>query len=520
MRRRIPLSTACCLVFASWLAATGDSLAAQANDLPTHNIAQQFRSRDSAAKFIDQLRMRASMASTDQKEESLTQLGEGIRLYLDHERQAPQLEESQRRGLLQEAVASYVEAAELALAQGRIRYSRQVSELAQQIGDKALLVRVFAKYLTNYSDERGRYVALIDFAVGLAKFRDSSVARHFDEAIYMRRPRDSVEAHVRYAQYLIDGGQPQVALDVLNRFDAVDRQFYFNVALMRQRLMHSLGLDTSAADEEMSKIRRTTNGTWGVGPIPKVTAKVAASPKNILGLMAAQAFAHTESSDDSRGPLANQFLYAPSGQGWSRTAVNASEVVYNEARGESQDGRIAVAWSIRNRALINMNGCDFYPGAEGHGGAEACRNATPNGPQSNVGYIWANKRWSCAVHGGTSSVGGSHDQMNDGHVPIATLEPTGILVEVFWVGNGVVADKTSQNTPSGSYLPLRYPNQPNYWSGNPAGGQEWRSNNYCAANNSCKVRLGNVGGNLPDPGSPCPNSGGSSGDNFFWGRKP
>lgn len=483
----------------------------------TKNLLEVIQSEDEALAYVDRLRGLAQQASGARKEPALVQLADTIRLYLENHAIKP----AARNQLLREAIDSYSAASGLALEDGRIRYSRQIADLAYALGDKSLLDESFSRFLANLDDERGRYVALIDYAAALARFDDWSANVYYDLAIHMRRPRDSVEAHVRFAQYLVDTGRPQDALDVLNRFDAADRTYYLNVALFRQGLMHSLRLNTSEVDAEVSELRQSLDGAWGLGPIPKLTANAATRPENTLGFAEVYAFAHANNFDDSRGTLGNQWLISPSGSQWNRTIVNAVEVVYNEARSEPHDGRVAVAWSMRNRALINMNGCDFYPGAEGHGNVTACRIATPKGPQGGD-YEDTNKRWSCVVHGGTATVGATHSQMNDGHVPIATTEPTGLFSEVFWVMNGQTPDLTSANTPSGTFRPILLPPWVTYnvVQGNPAGAQEWRSINYCAANSSCKVRLGNVGGNLPDPGNLCPASGGLTTDNFFWGRKP
>lgn len=356
---RTPISPVSCLAFAIFFHISSISYGAPNEVVPridqavSHNLLEVFRSRDTALEFIDQLRVQASKSATERREQSLAELGGAIRSYLEHETRAP-LEQSQGTALLKEAADSYAAAAELALADGRIRYSRHIAELAYQLGDKALLVDLFRRYLANFDDEKGRYVALIDYAVSLAKFNDSAAAVYFDEAVHLRRPRDSVEAHVRYAQYLVDTGQPELALDVLDRFEISDRQYYFTVALMRQKLMHLLNLDTAAVDDEMAELRESLDGAWGIGAIPKLSAKRANSPRNVLHLSEAYAFAHTQSSDDSRGPNGNLFLTLPSGNQINRVGVNIVEVVYNEARSELQAARLAVLWSARNRALINM----------------------------------------------------------------------------------------------------------------------------------------------------------------------
>ena len=87
--------------------------------------------------------------------------------------------------------------------------------------------------------------------------------------------------------------------------------------------------------------------------------------------------------------------------------------------------------------------------------------------------------------------------------------------------NGWVHDPTGPHF----FLTGVYPYK-NLYTGNPSGAQEWMNANYCAANYSCKVRLGNVGGEWSDSGDVCSDKRLQStlnteltSDNFFWGRK-
>ncbi len=193
--------------------------------------------------------------------------------------------------------------------------------------------------------------------------------------------------------------------------------------------------------------------------------------------------------------------------------VNISETLWNEAVGESTTARKAVGWAIRNRAWIDMNGADHYPGSESDNNVwTSCRFLTPEGAQPGEMGI----RYSCVVHGDTHTVGASHSQMNDGHMDVTALNLSGVAELMIVIINGYTSDPTS----SPSF------NAYGTWTtGNPDGAQEWLGGNYCALASSLKRRAGNVGGDHTDPGTFCPTpypqmQSGTLNDNWFWARKP
>ena len=89
-------------------------------------------------------------------------------------------------------------------------------------------------------------------------------------------------------------------------------------------------------------------------------------------------------------------------------------------------------------------------------------------------------------------------EMNDTHVSIKDLVVSGILWELVYVLNGWAPDPTGEHL----FYPAVFP-EIDVGTGNPNGAQEWRKQNYCAKNYSCKVRLGNIGGENFDPGGVC-----------------
>lgn len=416
--------------------------------------------------------------------------------------------------ILNKALAAYKNASELSLKKNRIKYTRQLSELTVRLNKKSELVQIFNNLLQQSGDEKGTYLAHVDYADGLAKFKDNMAGSQFLSAINMRTQVDGVEANFRFAHYLLENDKAVDALNILDKFSFEERRMYVHIAMLRQKTMHLLNMDTQEVDTEIEQIRKTMSGSPWIVDIPKFSAGVKNAPENVLGLLPAYAmvrsYTHNNRRDDSRSQHHSMFMVPKvHGKRFSAILVNAAEVVYNEARDESFLGRLAIAWAIRNRAMINMKGCDSYPGAEGHHEVEACRNLSPVGEQPK--YEDAYQRYNCAIHGGTTKVGSPNFQMNDRHVSYEILKFSGILWEIHQVMNGDLPDPTSPY----SFVPSKR----DVYTGNPDGAQEWSKKNYCANNYSCKVRLGNVGGHLTDPGNLCPEDGDKSTDNFFWGRK-
>ena len=341
------------------------------------------------------------------------------------------------------ALNAYKKASKLSLNKNKIKYTRKLSELTVKIQNKDELIQVFDELLQHSGDEKGTYLAHIDYADGLAKFKDNAAEIQFLFAISLRNSVDGVEANYRYANYLLENDKPREALDVLEKFTFEERNMYAHIALLRQKIMHQLKMNTPEVDSEVKTLRKRLSDIPFIRSMSKFTVNENKSPQNILDISTAHAyaFAHNNEGDDSRGKYANNWVYGRFV--FTASLINAAEVVYNNARGEQRLGRIAIAWAIRNRATIDMNGCDFYPGAEGHSNVEACRTGTPTGPHPL--YTEVAKRYSCVVHGGTITAGASHSQMNDTHVNLNELETSGIIWEMLHVINGRIPDPTGPN---------------------------------------------------------------------------
>lgn len=415
--------------------------------------------------------------------------------------------------IYRKALNAYKKASKLSLNKNRIKYTRKLSELAVKLKDKNELVETFDELLQHSRDETGTYLAHVDYADGLAKFKDNAADTQFLSAINMRTPVDGVEANFRYANYLLDNGKPREALNVLDKFTFEERRMYVHIVLLKQKTMHQLAMDTQEVDAEVQILRKKLSNNPFIGALPKFTGIINQLSKNILDIPTAHAFtfAHNNEGDDSRGLYANKWVTG--NFMFSTSIVNAAEVIYNNARGEQQKGRIGIAWAIRNRATISMNGCGVYPGAEGHPEVNFCRANTPSG--ADPLYAEISKRYSCVIHGGTVTSGGQHTQMNDAHVDIVKLEESGIIWDILFVINGWVPETIGSNY----FLTGLYPNN-NLYTGNPNGAQEWRDYDYCAEDHSCKVNLGGINGSISNQGEGgyCEDNESFDKDIYFWGR--
>ena len=416
--------------------------------------------------------------------------------------------------IYRKALNAYKKASQLSLNKNLIKYTQELSELAVKLQKKNELVQIFDGLLQHGGDETGTYLAHIDYADGLTKFKDNSAESQFLSAISLRNPVDGVEANYRYANYLLKKDKPREALLVLEKFTFEERRMYVHIAMLRQKIMHLLKMDTQEVDAEIKRFRQNLSKSPAISKIPKTTGIVKHGTANVLGLHPAYAFtfSHHYEVDDSRGKYSDGWVMTPLSYLFTTTLINASEVVYNEARGDKHMEKLAVAWAIRNRATIDMNGCDFYPGAESDPMVSACRATTTEGPQSD--FIDPFKRDNCVVHGGTTSVGASHSQMNDAHVNIADLESSGII----WVMLNVIWGWSPDPSGPYSFLTATYPNK-DISSGNPNGAQEWRRNNSCPEKHACKTMLGSFDGNFLHAGELCLTNAEPSDNKIFWGRK-
>jgi len=224
------------------------------------NMVEEFSTKQGAVRYIDQLKANKQTKKGRDKEEVLGELAHVYEYYSERHAKGP----NTRKASLKEAFNHYHLATEMALERGDIKYTNELSYLAVDLNDKDLLVRTFEGILSRTNSEKGRYLAHIDYADGLAKFNDLNADYHFGAAVSMKKPVEGVEAHYRYAKYLLDVGRKDDALDILGRFTKEERSMYGNIAVLRQQIMRDSGMDTMEVDREIHKLRKGWSGKSGM----------------------------------------------------------------------------------------------------------------------------------------------------------------------------------------------------------------------------------------------------------------
>ncbi len=118
-------------------------------------------------------------------------------------------------------------------------------------------------------DRKGYYLALVDYADGLARLSDDRAWTYFEEAVDFH-PENNLEAINRYAISLLDHGHTQKAFDVVDtRLTSEQRVKYVLPAQLRKQAMETLGINTTSADTEIALVeQRKQQGGWGLTSAP------------------------------------------------------------------------------------------------------------------------------------------------------------------------------------------------------------------------------------------------------------
>ncbi len=427
------------------------------------------------------------------------------------------------RPALRRAAAAYARAAEIGRSHGRLRYTRELSELYAELGNRRRLDRTFGRLLSDAAlarSERGHYyLTLLDYADGLAALGELEAAGpYFDEAIGLS-PENDVEAIQRWTRRLTEAGRLAEALEVLEtRYSADERIIQMMPAIQRRDLRQKLGLDTAEADAEFEIVRKRIEGTAGgfllLDRGPEEAGEEAA-------FVPTAPFSHTVTADDCRANDYRTLFCDQYNVCFQVYVMNIAEVLWNEARGETLGAQTLVTWSVRNRALQNLKQlttggyCDVYIGGPAYRTSNTSWQNLPC--HENLQYPThcnLSKYYCFVVHGGTTKVGASHYQYNDAHVATQSLWDSGVVYRAWRSINGYHPDVSSNWVPPwlGSCLmtcssePGCYSGSPNFYDGSPNGPMEYRAYSYtAAAANDCKQVKGFT----------CSNS---SPNNYFWNR--
>ncbi|MBI3248175.1 MAG: hypothetical protein HYZ50_16845 [Deltaproteobacteria bacterium] len=462
---------------------------------------------------------------------------------------------TQDKSWFRKAADHYIQAAEIGLSHGRIRYTRELSELLVELNDKTKLDGVFEIILAQPRDEdRDHYYrALVDYGDGLAWMNDEQRAwGYFKDAVDFH-PEQNAEAINRYARHLLDRGYAQQAFDILDsRLTSEARAIYVMPAYLRKEAMKFLGMDTDSAEAEtiMVKQRVIENGGSTAVILSDAGANTNARGTGFLETLftpAAEAFVHSRQSDDCRDRGWQYSLCDSFGNCFTPNAINLAEIIYNEAQGEKQGARYSVGWTVKNRAFQALNPqCDSYPGGIDWGNLPLCFQGIPcNDPN----FCDQSKRVCCALHGGTTLYNSNQLQFNDGHRSFNTLVSSGAIYAAWYILDGFVPDISTGWIPPGVSgcnslgnanacgpvgIPVDSYGLPaapasagpwcqygsNFFDPNPNGPMEFRGCIYTAQASSCKWPARDVCGNsttdyvCSSPPNPLPPS-----DNYFWNRK-
>ncbi len=427
------------------------------------------------------------------------------------------------RAALRRAAAAYARAAEIGRSHGRLRYSRELSELYVELGNRRRLDRTFGRLLSDpelaKSERAHYYLTVLDYADGLATLGDLEAAGPlFEEAIGLH-PSNNVEAIQRWVRRLTEAGRLAEALQVLEtRYGADDRISQMMPAVQRRELRRKLGLDTAEADAEVETLRGFLRGTSGGSLFRDLFPEESADAGEFVPTAP---FSHTVAADDCRATTYTTLYCDQFNSCFQVYTMNIAEVLWNEARGETLGAQTLVTWSVRNRALQNLKQlttggyCDVYIGGPAYRSSNTSwQNLPCNEKLSYPTHCNLSRYYCFVVHGGTTTVGAQHYQYNDAHVATQSLWDSGVVYRAWRSINGYHPDVSSNWVPpwmSGCALtcspePGCSAGSANFYDGSPNGPMEYRANTYtAAAANDCKQVKGFV----------CSNS---SPNNYFWNR--
>lgn len=420
-------------------------------------------------------------------------------------------EQAGDKSRLRDAAEAYLRAAKIAIANGRVLYTRQLSEILVQVGDTRLLDRVFSELTSASASPKEQYLTLVDYADALANLSDDRAALIFEKAIDSYKA-NNIEAINRYAGYLLKSNRAESALKLLDTKLTRDQRMRFVVPSERRLdALMALKGDTTDAEAEVLEIynRMPSNS---LGMVRSKRTDVAAAP----------AFIHN-GADDCRNPREVSCIVQTLPDGsqvqncFFPQAVNLAEILSNEARGERIGAIDMVGWTVRDRVFQNLINCDnstlSYNGGFGSSHVGRCRTAIPCVQPIQQGFCPLEVDYCCAIHGGTTSAGTDQEQFNDGHVAFPDLLNTGFAFEAVNIENGFIPEPSTNFVPPGvtacnfgcdtNVCTLGT----NITAASPSGPMEFLNRQYTATNASCKNSSGFV----------CPNGGNN---NFFWNRKP
>jgi hypothetical protein len=113
------------------------------------------------------------------------------------------------------AAPEYLQAAEIAFAEGQVRYIRDIADVLGDLRDRAALNRYLARALKLTSDQGEQYALYLFGGRALGKAGDNSAEGYLRKAIEIR-PLGTWEAYEVYITFLLEKGRPQQVLELLS----------------------------------------------------------------------------------------------------------------------------------------------------------------------------------------------------------------------------------------------------------------------------------------------------------------
>jgi len=420
------------------------------------------------------------------------------------------------------AATHLILAEEIALAAHRVLYVNELADALATAGDVVRLDQVFNEiFATADVNPPERHAALVAYASALARLGDTRAGDYYYQAVTSYRD-NNVAAATLYSDYLFSQGDSKGALTAIESNVSPELLRVFPSLIARRvSLRKDLGLDaTEAQGDADAFLARLGSNAAGVSILNENDGRQLKAALAELGKAGADAahpdFSHTNTADDCRGPYYNVPTYEVLFDGYYvyfyPFTINLAEILYNEAGPSLPWGEPAmVGWTVRDRvyeepASYNVrthtfSNCNAYPGGYGSslGTSLGCAQSGSFCPDS--------ANYCRAEHGGTTSVGASEFQFNDGHVDSNTLDTYQYDFMAVDVMNNLVAEIYDGYTPTGASGCSYTCSNPFCSSGtytsdaSPFGPMEFQSSSYTSST-SCVHIIGQV----------------CTGGNYYYGR--
>lgn len=163
-----------------------------------------------------------------------------------------------RRG----AADAWLRAGTIALDEGVVRYTNEVSRSLVAIGDAARLDGFFGRCLdvARRGDRSASYLPLIDYADGLAALGRPEARQYYEQAYQLRVNEEALN---KYVLYLLNHGDPAAALQLIESLSNDERRMNMFILPLWRSALQQLGRDTRPADAALEEMQRRFRGAVG-----------------------------------------------------------------------------------------------------------------------------------------------------------------------------------------------------------------------------------------------------------------